>query len=258
VVGSDLCAGVPIEALMLDDGRLLGEAVAVDHTASLPLGVAMARANRPVPYAQAAMLLWASTDHHAPGPDAAAVPGFEFPPQFLGPLRDAYRNADTVVGPNATAGAFRTTRFTDFDVLHIVAHHVQGRRGQAESGLLMEDGVVRRRDLLAACKGLVILSACGAGSGPVRAGEGDAFHSFVGACLWNGAQAVIASRRDLLVLDHLRTMVHCHERLAQGDCPARAMQRARLTMVSGADLVTRVQRAMIQVFGAGNLPLIAR
>jgi tetratricopeptide (TPR) repeat protein len=249
LVGADALGGLPFEALPLGDGRLLGEVVAIDNTASLPLVLHAAARPRP---ARPRLLVVADT---APVVALADAP-FErvaLPPELLASGDAGYAPADRLVGAQATHAAFAARRLRDYDVVHVVAHQVE-RDGVP--GLVLHDAVLWRPDLAdLPCGGLVVLSACRGGGAPPRVGEGEGFGSIAGAFLWNGAEAVIASRHDLLVVDHLRTMVHCHRELGAGASPARAMQRARQAMAVDSDLFARVHRAMVQVSGAGQLPL---
>ncbi|HLQ38004.1 MAG TPA: CHAT domain-containing protein, partial [Planctomycetota bacterium] len=263
VVGADLLGGVPLEALPLEDGRLLGEVVPIDNTASLPLVTALASAATAsaAPAGQhtdAAVLVLGCTQPSARVPEAPGLAGFPFPIAELRPgLADYARKAVVHSDAEVTRKALLGASFDDVDVLQIVAHEVHRRDGDRECGLLATDGVVWRSDLDARpVHGLVIVSSCGGGDGPGRIGEGEGFTSFVGAFLWNGARAVIASRNELQALDHLRLMARCHAHLARGDSPARALQQARSEMAMGSDLLARAQRALLQVSGAGQLPLL--
>ncbi len=252
VVGADLCSGLPFEALVCPSGALLGEVLAIDQTASLPLSVALTQTATPVAAADAAVLLVACTDPAFHSPATEAVGGFDLPRDLVAACLQQHGRSQSLVEAAATTAAFDAVRGQDFAVTHLVLHQVAGTDARAEAGLLLHDGIVWRHELQRPSSPLVIVSACGGGGGPSRVGEGDGFHSFVGTFLWNGARAVLASRRDLLANEHLAAMVRCHHQLAAGASPARAMQRARAEAATGTDLVARVQCAMFQVFGAGQ------
>jgi hypothetical protein len=256
VVGADLLGGVPFEALLLPDGRLLGEAVALDATASLPLVVAIARHAKPVARRDAAALVLCCTDPDAGVAAANGIDAFACPDDAVHGLAAAYGRAVVPGHARVTRQDVLDSRAGAFPIVHLVAHRTVERDGLG-SGLVVRDGVILRHDLdVLSARGLVVVSTCGAGDGPGRVGEGDGFASLAGAFLWHGAQAVIASRNDLQALDHLRLMSRCHAQLARGASPARAMQLARSVRPPDTDLLHRVQWALVQVFGAGQVPVI--
>jgi CHAT domain-containing protein len=259
IVGAELLASATFEALPLADGRLLGEAVAIDNAGSLPLMLAVERNAEPVAAAQASVALFACTDPAA-ADGLEPVDAIRFPADDVLPaLEAAYARVTPVLAELATTAAFRELEYAEHTVAHLVLHGAERLAIGAEPGLRTYDGAIDRLELSQRrWPALVIVSACGSGRGPRRAGEGDAFHSVAGACLWNGAAAVIASRRDLAARAHLQLLVACHRHLAAGCAPAVAMQRARAERAAGADPWRRVQAAQVQVFGAGHARLIAR
>jgi hypothetical protein len=255
VVGADLLDGLPLDTLPLADGRLLGEVLAIDHTGSLPF-VAMVAAQRraapPKPPPLRLLLLGCTSPSDQVG---GAAERFAFPLEELAPGLEPF-DATVRVDAKATRRALLDAPLRDYDVVHLVAHHDSGSAEAPESGLLLHDGRVSRTDLVGRqVRGLVVVSACGGGQGPVRCGEGEAFASLAGAFLWNGADAILAAGVDLLALDHLRLLRHVHAALAQGASPARALQQARAALAPGSDLLARTQRTAVQVFGAGQWPL---
>lgn len=259
VVGADLLEGLPLEALLLADGRLLGEVVPIDNTGSLPLALALTRATKPTP-AKAAKVLIAGCTQRAEGfAAAAAVENFAFPIEELQPGLTDYHEPTVRRDGEVTRALLLGPQLRDADIVHVIAHHLPGSGPTGGGRLVAHDDFVARDDLdQHPVHGLTIVSACGGGQGPLRSGEGEAFTSFAGSFLWNGAQAVIASRNELLVLDHLRLMRHVHAALAAGASPARALQTARAALREGQDLLLRTNRAVVQVFGAGHAPLLRR
>lgn len=257
VVGADLVEGVPFETLLLDDGRLLGEAVPISNTASLPLVAAIAKTTTPAKSAAARVVVFGCTSPEAV-PEAARVVAFEFPIAELQPGLDRYPHPPTVlVDEQVTRDVVLDARFEDHDIVHFVTHHVHGVGGTAYGALVVRDGLLSALDFEERrLRGLVIVSACGSGLGPARSGEGEDFASLAGAFSWNGANAVVASRTELLVLDHLRLMQRVHTQLAAGKSPAAALQIARAAMAPDTDWLARAHRAAVQVFGAGHLPLL--
>ncbi|MGE3172461.1 MAG: CHAT domain-containing protein [Planctomycetota bacterium] len=255
VVGDDLIGGLPLEALPLPDGRLLGEVVAVDHTASLPLEVATARVAATRPRDRAALLQVACTD-----PDAVAegIHGFALPRDDLARWADGYHTAIERYGDDATRTALLDQDLAAFDVVHVMAHHAPRIDTERGAGMALHDGPVWRSDLDGTHpRGLVLVSSCSGAAGPGRNGEGVGFSSFAGGFLWAGARCVIASRGDLLVRDHARLLHTLNARLLAGASPARALQAARAELAPGGDLLTRAHRALLQVTGAGQLPLFS-
>lgn len=255
VVGADLLGGLPLETLLLEDGRLLGEVVPIDNTGSLPLALALTRSAPPASRGQAKVLVAGCTEVAAPS--TAGVENFTFPAAELQPGLSQLPGATVLCDAQVTRGTLLGTRLQDYDIVHVIAHHVPGTGPTGAGRLVVHDGFVERADLDGhAVHGLAIVSACGGGQGPLRSGEGDAFTSVAGSFLWNGATAVIASRNELLVLDHLRLMQRVYAGLAAHATPARALRDARQAMAPDSDLLQRTNRAVVQVFGAGHVAVL--
>jgi tetratricopeptide (TPR) repeat protein len=256
VVGGDLLGSVPLEAIPLADGTLLGEALPIDALPSLPLGLHLAR-SAPSAAGPSRVLLLGCTAPAAEVVLATGCESFAFPWSTLESSLQKY-GTTAVVDVAATCARILGAAYAAADVVHVVGHAAPeiDERGP---GLVARDGVLRPGDLESiGVHGTVLVSMCGGGDGPRRVGDGDVTTSFAGLFLWQGARAVVASRNVLLAKDHLRMMASVHVHLAGGDAPAVAVQKARRELAREGDLFARSQRALVQVHGDGQRPLRAR
>jgi hypothetical protein len=92
---------------------------------------------------------------------------------------------------------------------------------------------------------------CKAGSGPPPRGEGT-LPTLGGALRWAGARAVVQSREDLFLEEHLDLLEHFYAALRAQASPAAAMQQARAAMAPKGSFAERVLRAQLQVLGLGH------
>ena len=97
--------------------------------------------------------------------------------------------------------------------------------------------------------GLVVLSACASGRGPMRTGD-DRLASLGGAFLEAGARCVILARFPVEYDRTLELMGRLHARLAAGDPPAEALRAARTRTREGT-AVEDFHAAAFEMLGAG-------
>jgi len=109
---------------------------------------------------------------------------------------------------------------------HLAAHGESNMDNPLFSSLRLADGPLMTYDLgqLGAVPDLVVLSACDSLAGAVY---GDELLGMATALLQLGAQTVIGSLAPLPDLTARPAMYTLHQRLARGDPPATALQRAR-------------------------------
>ena len=264
VVGAELLGGVHFEALPLAGGALLGEAVALDHLPSLPVGLLLAR--RPLWPAQRDLLLASALE---PDPEARVRwPALESLPwdarreelltRGLGErrvtlLREATREGLERAGPR------------DFAVVHLLAHGVSDPARERGAGLLLaSEGVPEDSGVLWCTdveqlkwNGLTILSVCGAAAGPERRGD-DKLADLGGAFLSAGASAVVLSSERVAYESTLELMGAFHRRLAAGERCAEALRAARASLAHDAGAAARYQAASFRLVGLGGRAPIAR
>ena len=170
-------------------------------------------------------------------------------------LMDGY----DVAGPRrwleATATRARLAKsHAGASIRHILAH---GIREGSRVGLALADGPLWPQDIHSVkFDGLVVLSACGVASSPVRVSDDDLVGSLAGAFLFAGADTVVASRYEVLFGPHMALMDVFHDRIVGGDSPAEAMRRARVAVVENSDLLDSQLQAVVQVIGLGQKPVL--
>lgn len=261
VVGTDLMSSVPLEALRLISGDLLGEVVPIDNLSSLPLGVQLARdrtrLDAEAPRSQLAVTLLGVTELR---PEVASSRGIEphsFPAERVEPLISHYdrRNSRSMFDAEVTTGSLNDLDLDSTRVTHIFAHGIRDQSRDASTGITLHDGDVWHDDIARKrARGLVILSACSVGRGAQRRGDGELTTSLGGAFVRGGADAVIQSRVDVELHPHIDLMNTFHAELAAGRSPAEAMQIARHQHVTD-DTLARFHSAQVRVFGLGQTPL---
>lgn len=245
VVGADLARDLPFELLMVDGRRFLGEVCAIDYTPSLAFSLHARRRQKAATQPPPARLL-VCTEPPLEVAKAYGVERFPFQSNLLGELP-----AGLQLQVGVELADLRSLGWPSRGVVHLLAHGVRGTASQG-LGLAFADGVLWQSDLVARrVGGSVIVSACGASRSVNRPGEGTAMASIAGTLLWQGADAVVVSRNDLVVDDHLPFVGDVHRALASGASLARALQSARAGRF-GAPLWQRVQFGLVQVIGDGH------
>lgn len=262
VVGGDLLFEVPIESLPLSDGRRFGEAIAVAHLPSLPLGMMLAARPGPPDDALRLLLIAAPRPSHRPTPPHPALPALPFDAAVATRLTGAFgiERVEVRLGDAATAERLRSEPLPVAAITHLLAHGTYDLGRERGAGLVLH-GDGSRADVLfcedversLSTSGLVVLSACGAANGPSRMGD-DRLAHLGGAFLNAGARAVVVSRADLEFHATIELMESFHERLAAGDSPAAALSAARRRAAKGGD---PYHGARFQVVGLATRPLFS-
>lgn len=170
---------------------------------------------------------------HRPGsaPAAAARAGFVAGPgvpraaEEVTRSADAWRNADTATGADATVDRAAHLA-TTVDVLHITGHGRHAVDNPHFSGVELADGPWFGYDieLLTRIPPVVLLSACELGRSAVSWG-----HEALGMArtwLYAGARCVIASPANVNDDEACELLAVVHERLATGAAPATALAAA--------------------------------
>ncbi len=266
IAGAGCLEGVPPEALVLADGRRLGERQAVDEVSTLPLAVhlvrrATAERERARDADAAQLVVLGSLE---PAADVRArFPGLwthDLEPADVAPLLRAFDPRRVRLELDATPERVRALALEDVPLVHVLAHGVfdpHRTRGAALALGSDADGAslfgcedLERLKL----SGLVVLAACGTALGPRRIGEDDLAH-LGGAVLAAGARAVVLTRAPLALERSLALFERVHAELRAGSPPAEALRRARAEQPAD-DPWARLEAAHLQVVGAGHVPLV--
>lgn len=266
VLGLELVGSPPLELAPLRGGPL-GHRLAIDRAPSLALAAHLAGsaapAERTVDLVLAAEL--AIDPQRLPaGVGAVDVEPIEFGEGTAEPLTEPWDETRVLLGADANvsaiAGAASSAR-----VLHLFFHGVQ-LGGRERSGALVLpglDGVELltcervETELAGKVPPLVVLSACGSGRAPLRAGDDELAH-LGSAFLRAGARAVVLSRAQIELDTTMRLTAAFHERLAKGDSPAEALRAARVRLAQESDALRDFYLTQLEVVGLGHQPVVRR
>jgi CHAT domain-containing protein len=145
----------------------------------------------------------------------------------------AMLHVQPLLGAQATRGAVLDA-LRSAGIVHIAAHGLVSPENPLESGLVLADGLLTARDLLARrlSARLVVLSACDSGRGTL--GGGDELLGLTYALLQAGVGSLVVS---LWRVDDKATaalMVAFHQRRADGQPAASALRDASLSLSTAA------------------------
>lgn len=262
VVGMDGVGYLPFELLPAGAREPLGRRVALSYAPSLPVAVWLGRERPPraLSSADLELLLVAAPDAPARGPALLARPALSFGEREERRLLDAcgLRRVAVRRGESAGVAALTDPAAASAAVVQVIAHTVDSTRPDRPKGLLLADPESGVRVLEPAelerlhLGGVVVLTACSAGQGPLRRGD-DGRHHLGGAAFVAGARTVVLSYLDVEYQAALRTGAELLAGLARGLSPARAMLVARGAAPDG-DLLP----FLVHVTGRGHEPVLAR
>ena len=175
-----------------------------------------------------------------PGFDRASHPDL---PDLPGAAREAvrvaslYHDAAVFTGDAVTKARFREAGA--YDVLHYAGHAVANTLHPEASSLLLapdpekgEEGTLMVSELSHArfdATRVVVLSACGTGSGDISASEGPL--SLARPFLAAGVPDVVASLRDVEDGASSELFFRFHRALAAGSSPLEALRAAQIAMI---------------------------
>ena len=251
VVPDEALWSVPMQALVLDDGRWAIERYAIATVPSAAVSVMLWQ--RPAPSGPARLLAFgdpqfAGEDDGGAGPIAlrAATAHDASLPRLPGTAREVRAVArfasDAVIRlrGDASAAFLERTPLASYRVIHFATHAVTDDNGISHAGLALapgsgSDGFVSDGDLAALQLNadLVVLSACHTAGGAVLGGEG--VRGLTAPLLQAGARSVLATEWPV---DDERTVpmiVAFYSALADGRTVADALREAALdAMKDGA------------------------
>jgi len=259
-VGFDLQRDLPFGLLGAESGKSYGQSLALVALPSIASGVELARRARvPAPPPKDVVLVVAARP-----PAELELDPFEFGERerarWLGPYA-----ADRVVvleGPAATRTALLGSKelLAGARVLQFLAHGTRLAERESTAALVLnadgEGAATFTAEDAASLRfgGLVILTACAAGRGPLRVGD-DRQVNLGGAFLEAGASCVVLARFPIEYQATLALMERFHAQLAAGASPAEALRSARASL-GGAPEALRA--AAFEVLGLGFEPTLAR
>lgn len=266
LVGLDVIGDPVLEELSLADGAWLGESFAVDVLPALALGLAWSRAAAADAEFEYDLLAVAATS-----PDASertrlgALEDLAVSDEELDALAAPYARVHTLRGAQATRAAFRALPFERARALCFLGHGALDDTRERPPVLVLaaHAGAPSTERALAGCdeveglRGppLVVLAACRAASGPLRAGEGQPA-GLPAAWLAAGTRCVVASPRDLPLDVALLFLRELNAELAHdgaggaGLATAEAVRRVRAR--HAGDPGARSALAGIRVIGLGQ------
>ncbi len=257
IVGRELLAKLPFEALPGFDAAWLGVEKDLWYLPSLPFGLerARARGSRPAPERDCVVV---AATRDEPGPQGQ--PALRIADAEVRAVVDAWSRRDVLVALRADRAALQGQDLLHTDLLWMLGHgSVVDTTATDERpiAMAMADGYLRCADIDAWPRGrvppVIALSVCGGESGPPRRGDDTGGH-LAGAFLAAGADAVLASDTDLRIDGHLALVRALHDALAEGDTLARALRRARMALVSaGGEFAHPRHHAWFSIFGLGDV-----
>jgi CHAT domain-containing protein len=258
-VGFDLLGGLPFGVLLDEKGEPLARRLALTSLPSATFGLELARRG-PAPTGGKDLVLVVASD----APKELDLPPFRFGEdeqrRLLAPFDG--RACACLVGKDASREQVlaQKKQLSGARILHFLAHGASLPGHENSAVLVLAPGgadshpYFTGEDLAAlAPAGLVILSACSAGSGPARTGD-DCLVHLGGACLDAGARCVLLTRFPVEVEATLALMERVHARLAAGMAPAQALRDA-LGAAEGASGLSAYHAAAFEVLGLGFEPV---
>ena len=143
----------------------------------------------------------------------------------------AVLHAEPLLGAQATRGAVLDA-LGSAEIVHIAAHGSMSRENPLESGLVLADGSLTARDLLAQrlSARLVVLSACDSGRGTL--GGGDELLGLTDALLQAGIGSLVVSLWPVPDQATAALMTAFHQRRAGGQPTAAALTDASLDIAA--------------------------
>jgi hypothetical protein len=256
VVGSDLLNELCFEALPFRDEGPLGLVKATAYLPSLPIG---ARLHDRVPSQssqdRASLCLVARIQS---GSAAHSQEDLPFGDRELQLLTHSFPSdrVKTFLGPQASRKELLRPDALRADILHFVTHGARDEELERPPGLVLSAGEAlwcKDADSLGGAR-LVLISACGAGSGPPREGDGPVSH-LGGSFLCAGAECVVLADGQLAYRPTIELMAVLQDELAAGIGTAEALRRARRGVSGSEGYADPFYWALVRALGHATRPL---
>lgn len=261
-VGFDLQRDLPFGLLGAEGGKPYGRRLALVALPSIASGVELARrAPAPSPPPRDFVLVVAARP-----PAGPELEPFEFGrperARWLAPY--AAERVTVLEGPEATRAALLGSRelLAGTRVLQFLAHGTRLAERESTAALVLnadgEGTAAFTAEDVGGLRfgGLVILTACAAGRGPLRVGD-DRQVNLGGAFLDAGASCVVLARFPIEYQATLALMERFHARLAAGESPAAALRSARASLAETSSSPA-LREAVFEVLGLGFEPALRR
>ena len=226
---------VPVEALPLDDGTMLGERFDVSVAPSATVWLRLRSANTPQ-RSRGGLLVVADPDVAGGSPDGelqlTALPGARREARSIARLVGVGPK-QLVEGASATERFVKDTPLGPFAIVHFAAHARADSAAPERSAVFLaagdsrEDGWLQPAEIAALdfTGSLVVLSACDSAEGALLSGEGPL--SLARAFFAGGAGAVVATRWPLRDDDAVFVMERFYRALRSGQRADGALAVAR-------------------------------
>ncbi|MBX3463754.1 MAG: CHAT domain-containing protein [Planctomycetes bacterium] len=261
ITGGNLLGGLAFGCLRWDAEQLLGERFALATSASLPLLVALRRADATATAAEApSARLFATLEPSAAFRDRNRLEtGGELDGGRWGRLLAALPAAtERRVGAAATVGDWQRDASQHRRRLSVLLAHGELAVGDRPPALALAPDADHPEGLLTPVEvaasphaGLVWLATCHGARGPARMGDDDVAASLAGAFLAAGATAVVASPAPLRASVHLDLAALAVAALCDGRPVAEALRQARVTAAAG-DRLRAFLMGQVEVTGWGG------
>ena len=259
VIDSGVFEDVLFEYLILSDGEELGQRVALTHAPSLEVLELLRQRHRAMMTSPKILSVVAS----GVDSDESKKRGLAPLPLKMGwskRLFPTYERAyvTELEGEAAQLGLFRE-HAEDHRIVQILCHGISDYTREDPAQLVWNpsdtrpDGLISSKDLAGcAFPPFALLTTCGGARAAPRRGDPNA-NDLPGAILEAGGSAVVASSAQLPTEETLKISAAIHRALSQGLSLAEAMRQVRI------DRARRhphpYDRGLLQVFGAGHLPV---
>ena len=256
VIGEDLVGAPVLGSLPVLSERPLGVDRSLTFLSSAAVGLALAARPATEPAAARTLLLVTNAAADAQLADSSPLLSDHRIAALLEPFEPS--TTDVLTGPDATLS--RLAASSRSRVLHLFVHGVRDLAREVTAGLALTpeaggDGALWSADVARLrASDLVVLSACGGGTGPERDGDAEV-GNLSGAFLLAGARAVVAADADVPILATHRLMVTMHRGLARGLGPAEALRAAREELARDGPFTDPYYHALLRVIGLGDRPL---
>ncbi len=262
VSGVDFLGDLPLEVLALpaevhrDDvvTRTLGEAFAVEHCASLSAWATLAsRAG-----SGGRTSFWSTL---SPAARVLDTPSARLGADRLTGLRQACAPGEVSIADDAACSVTALLRadLRDVGCLHLICHGAWDDAREIGSFLALSpdpahpDGAFGAEEVagLERVPPLVVLSACRAGQGHGRIGDGS-FATLAGAFLRRGARCVVFSRGNLALDPHLQLVAAFHAARTRESDLAEALRQGRVALARGIRTPELLRELRVRLEGWGR------